>query len=270
MCVAPSFKSPEHTAPVADPMSIAILLNSYKSHILPAIRASYVRTIGAVAPDARLSFFEPANKNELPDPALFDLIVLGGANVDPRTSHPWILRIHDFLRHMVSHHPRKKVVGICWGHQTIARVFGGELADMDVPEMGVTSINLTDAGKNFFPHASPSGVLRIQQHHRREVAAAGKDFLQLAQGNQILINESNTILTFQGHPEKDAQTARLRMNDAIRWFGFDALDEKAWAKLEERLVMEHEGAAIWDRIFKWVRESDNQAAASPVGRQLKM
>jgi glucosinolate gamma-glutamyl hydrolase len=123
--------------PTLQPLSIAILLNSYRSKILPAIQASYVRAIGAVAPDARLTFFEPANKPEedLPDPALFDLIVFGGANVDARKSHMWILRIHHFLLRLVLCYPSQKILGLCWGHQTIARVFGGKIADMKVPEV---------------------------------------------------------------------------------------------------------------------------------------
>lgn len=238
-----------------EPLNIAILLNSYRSKILPAIQASYIRTIRSVAPDAKLTFFEPANTGQFPDPKLFDLIVFGGGNVDARKSHPWILNVHGFLRDLVYRYPEKKVLGICWGHQTIARVFDGELEDMDEPEMGVTSINLTESGLRFFPHAAAAGSMRIQQHHRREVkgSMAGKGFVSLAHGNQILLR-NNTILTFQGHPEKDAEAAAFRMSDSSRWFGFSSSDEKAWTKLKSQIEMEHEGPVIWKRIFNWVRE----------------
>ncbi|KAI1393817.1 class I glutamine amidotransferase-like protein [Hypoxylon trugodes] len=242
--------------PQQQPIRIAILLNSYRSRLLPAIRASYERTIGAVAPDARLAFYEPANKSgEFPDPECFDLIVFGGSNVDPRKSHGWILDVHDFLRRLVTQYPGKKVLGICWGHQTITRVFGGTVVDAACPEMGVATVNLTAAGREFFPEAATLGSFRLQQHHRREVAEAPTTFTQLAQGNQCLLSESNTILTFQGHPEKDSKTARLRIHDSLRWFGFDeALDEKAWAKLQELMDMEHDGPAVWRRILDWVWE----------------
>ncbi|KAK9414100.1 putative Glutamine amidotransferase domain-containing protein [Seiridium unicorne] len=248
--------SADFAVPALQPLRIAILLNSYRSKFLPAIQASYVRTISAVAPDAKLTFFEPANRpeEELPDPTFYDLIVFGGANVDARKSHMWILRIHHFLLRLVLCYPTQKILGICWGHQTIARVFGGKIADMDVPEMGVTPINLTDAGMDFFPHAPTTGSLLIQQHHRREVAEPGQGFFQLARENQVLMNERGTILTFQGHPEKDAETARLRMHDSTRWFGFSDMDEKHWAQLDAQIELEHEGHIIWQRILEWARE----------------
>ncbi|KAK8064686.1 Class I glutamine amidotransferase-like protein [Apiospora phragmitis] len=232
------------------PLRIAVCLNSYNSRFLPAVQASY-----------------SANKGDFPEPVLFDLIVLAGANVDARASWDFILKIHNFIRTVVAQYPDKKVVGICWGHQTISRVFGADIVNMDVPEMGVTSINLTEEGRKFFPHAAATGVLRLQQHHRREVTAAPAKFAPLAQGSQIFLNDNNTILTFQGHPEKDAQTARLRLqHDTPRWFGFDAAaDEKAWARLEARIGTAHDGDAVWGRVVQWVREPSRGLYAPRAG-----
>ena len=117
------------------PLNIAILLNSYRSRFIAAIRDSYVRTIGAVSPDSKLNFFYPVEKDDFPDPDEFDLIIIGGSNVDPRQNWPWMLRMHAFILDLVKNYPRKKVCGICWGHQTIARVFGGDIAEMAVPEV---------------------------------------------------------------------------------------------------------------------------------------
>ncbi|TGJ82300.1 hypothetical protein E0Z10_g6482 [Xylaria hypoxylon] len=243
-------------APGTAPLRIAVLLNSYRSRLLPAIRGSYRRTIGAVAPHAQLAFYEPANRpGEFPNPDYFDLILLGGSNVDPRKRHPWILEIHDFVRRLVRDYPQKKLVGICWGHQTISSVFGGRVVDAAVPEMGVASVNLTTQGRDFFHEAAALKSFKLQQHHRREVAVAPHGFTPLAYSNQCFLSGSNTILTFQGHPEKDAETARLRLHDSVRWFGFDALsDEKAWARLEMQINTPHDGEMVWKRIFEWVRE----------------
>lgn len=120
--------------------------------------------------------------------------------------------------------------------------------------MGVASINLTKMGIEFFSQTTARGSLLVQQHHRRDVVEAGQGFFQLAENNQILINEKGTILTFQGHPEKDAQTARLRIGDAIKWYGFEREDDDAWEQLGARLELEHEGQTIWKQILEWARE----------------
>lgn len=119
----------------APPLDIAILLNSYRSPVIEEVRQSYVRTIGAISPKSRLSFFYPVERDELPDPEDFDLIVLGGSNVDPRNSHQTILHVHQFVRKLTTDYPHKKLCGICWGHQTISLVFGGEVVDMVIPEV---------------------------------------------------------------------------------------------------------------------------------------
>ncbi|KAJ9136818.1 Class I glutamine amidotransferase-like protein [Pleurostoma richardsiae] len=236
-------------------LSIAVLLNSYRSPFIAAIRDSYVRAIGSVSPESRLAFFYPVERDgDFPDPREFDLIVVGGGNLDPRRDSSCIRSVHDFIRETVRAHPGKKLCGICWGHQTIARVFGGVVADMEVPELGVTEVALTAAGHKFFPAPAGRAFLRVQQHHRREVAVAPAGFVELARGRQCLLNWGNTILTFQGHPEKDAETAKLRLADSERWFGTCLGDEVALEKLRGSMEVEHDGRWIWERVLQWARE----------------
>ncbi|KAK5659610.1 hypothetical protein OQA88_814 [Cercophora sp. LCS_1] len=118
------------------PLAIAILLNSYKSPHIHTIRDSYTRTLHSVDPTLSLTFFYPADHpfTPLPDPSLFDLIIIGGGNADPRKTHPWILRVHAFILETIATYPLKKMVGICWGHQTISLLFGAEIVDMATPE----------------------------------------------------------------------------------------------------------------------------------------
>lgn len=124
-------------SPTGDqPPRVAILLNSYRSPFITEIRDSYVRCIGAVRSDAKLAFFYPADKpGDFPDPAAFDLIIIGGGNADPRKKHKWILRVHQFILDVITNYPGKKLCGICWGHQTISMLFGAEVVDMETPEV---------------------------------------------------------------------------------------------------------------------------------------
>jgi len=61
-------------------------------------------------------------------------------------------------------------------------------------------------------------------------------------------------LTFQGHPEKDAQCAKMRLYDAVRWFGVDPNDRETLKKYEEAMELPHDGREIWVRVLEWVRE----------------
>ena len=81
-----------------------------------------------------------------------------------------------------------------------------------------------------------------------------KGFTELAHQRQCLVNEENTILTFQGHPEKDAQTARLRIADSERWFGTSLQDHHAVTCFVTALEREDDGKEIWRRILVWATE----------------
>lgn len=137
-------------------------------------------------------------------------------------------------------------------------------------QMGVATVHLTDDGMHFFSEVGTLGSFRLQQHHRREVSKPAPGFITLAEGNQCFLSEDNMILSFQGHPEKDAETAKLRMHDSLRWFGFDAVDEKAWAKLQQLMDLEHDGEMVWRRILAWVEEPSKIPDMVTTGRSLKM
>ncbi|KAK0639642.1 class I glutamine amidotransferase-like protein [Cercophora newfieldiana] len=240
-------------------MRIAILLNSYKSPFITEIRDSYIRTLSQLdnTHTLNLSFFYPADDpTSFPDPALFDLIVIGGGNADPRKRHPWILRVHRFILELVERWPGKKLCGICWGHQTISLLFGGEIVDMDAPEMGVTEAKLTTAGARFMEgRPRKDGLVRLQQHHRRRVGKAPRGFTELLAGNQAFLSHNRAILTFQGHPEKDALAAKVRIRDAARWYGTDMADQRAVGELLCRMEVQHDGREVWERVLQWARET---------------
>ena len=72
--------------------------------------------------------------------------------------------------------------------------------------------------------------------------------------HQCFINNANTILTFQGHPEKDAKTALLRLNDAKRWYGIDVGDAALRERVQKRIELPHDGDVIWRRVVEWALE----------------
>lgn len=133
-------------------------------------------------------------------------------------------------------------------------------------QLGVTEVKLTPDGQRFFlPGAKGrTKFLRLQQHHRREVSRMPSGFISLLEDNQCFINERGTILTFQGHPEKDSETAKLRIHDIERWFQLNIQDQSVVSEFMSRMELEDDGASIWRQVLEWAAETqsiDGQFAA---------
>ena len=234
-------------------ISIAILMNgfpieiqdSFISAITIASKAMFIPT------DTTIDFFDAVvTQEEYPDPEKYDLIVLGGGTADPMGSDPWVLSLQDFLRTTVDCYPAQKIVGLGWGHQAICVAFGGATGYMAAAEIGVTRTDWNEEGRKMFPG---SIKLYLHEFHRREIKYPAKGFVPLAEGNKAFINATNTILTFQGHPELNA--------DSAKWLWatnppYMEISEEQQAALASSTYLDsvHHGIWIWRRILTWVGE----------------
>ncbi|KAH8110957.1 class I glutamine amidotransferase-like protein [Phellopilus nigrolimitatus] len=130
---------------------------------------------------------------------------------------PWIDKLTAWVAETAKTRPEIKLIGICFGHQIIARALGGECVPNGGKwEIGTTEIDLTDVGKEVFKTGKPS--IAIQQMHRDHVPAVPPSFhslgstpispvhglvLPYVSGPPSKISDPANIhiLTVQGHPE---------------------------------------------------------------------
>jgi len=110
-------------------------------------------------------------------------------------SDPWVLKLQEYLRRTVKEFPKQKIVGICWGHQTICVAFGGTVRKMAAAEIGVTPIQLTDDGLKMFPIAN-GRQMRIHEFHAREIAFPAKGFRPLCTRKPIFLERHEHDLDF--------------------------------------------------------------------------
>lgn len=124
------------------------------------------------------------------------------------------------------------------------------MKSMETAEIGVHQIELNEQGKNIFPFAA-DGFLRIHEYHRREVGTPPNGFTSLAGGNQIFLNDANTIMTFQGHPEMTENIANMMFEKIPAYMG---VREEERGAIVEKMSLAHDGMMIWKRILEWVKE----------------
>jgi hypothetical protein len=120
------------TMTVSTPFKAAVLVNSI-SALDHAFRDAFQECIKSACPGAQVDFFDPIEAQIYPEPAQYELIILsGGGTADPMAKDiPWVLKMQEFLRTTVEKCPKQKIVGICWGHETINIAFGGMVGPMD-------------------------------------------------------------------------------------------------------------------------------------------
>jgi GMP synthase-like glutamine amidotransferase len=100
--------------------------------------------------DLRLNTYSLTKKHNLfPDPADFQAIVISGSMSDISNKYlldtPWMKSLLSFIRDA---HEELPMLGICFGHQAIARAFDSHLEDLHVPEEGFYPVSLTTHAKN--------------------------------------------------------------------------------------------------------------------------
>lgn len=99
-------------------------------------------------------------------PAMYILLPANSAYDD---TVPWIPVLISFLDGLIKNHPKVRICGqfphtsrilypslkylfegICFGHQILGRVLGGECVHSGKWEIGPTSVELTDLGRSIF------------------------------------------------------------------------------------------------------------------------
>lgn len=150
-------------------------------------------------------------------------------------NEPWIIALIDYL-HDFFRNCSKPVVGICFGHQIIARTLGGVVeVSPGGWENSVTKIDLSEAGRQFFgvpsivsnfhtllyllliprffrSRLTPMNPQSMHQTHRDAVTRLPRGVSSIGGSDRCGVHgmyQPGRILSFQGHPEFDEETMSL-------------------------------------------------------------
>jgi len=193
------------------------------------VRLVQIRTRPAVLAEERRSFLarttlderQLAVTNALTDPLAatlldgVDAVLIGGAGAYSVTkTYDWTPGLVD-LCHACAER-RVPLFGSCWGHQFIARAFGGEVVnDPDRAEMGTHTVELTEAGRRDPLFGTLPATFGTQMGHQDRVARLPEGTTELATNGrapfQAFCLDGLPIYGTQFHSELDAETERQRL-----------------------------------------------------------
>lgn len=151
-------------------------------------------------------------------PALLDdvdALMIGGAGAFSVTeTYAWTQSLIDVCRACADR--EVPLFGSCWGHQFIARAFGGEVIhDPERSEMGTVEVALTTLGTTDALLGTLPDRFETQAGHQDRVSVLPPGASELAANatapNQAFRMDGTGIYGTQFHSELDAETERQRL-----------------------------------------------------------
>ncbi len=128
-----------------------------------------------------------------------DAYIISGSPKSVYESHDWIDKLEDFIRQLDS--AKKKLIGICFGHQLIAQALGGKVEKSD-KGWGVGLYENQIIEQSWM--SQPSESITLLASHQDQVITPpqhAKTIGQSAFCPHYMLQIEQHILTVQGHPE---------------------------------------------------------------------
>lgn len=160
-----------------------------------------------------------------------DGYLITGSAVSVYEELDWLKELGEFIKKL--HRHKKKIIGVCFGHQLIAHVLGGKTEASDKGwGIGVRSFQLNEAGKAF---TKKTGSFNLFCSHKDQVIVPAKGSKILASSKFCpfgMLTIDDHIFTFQGHIEMPIEYTHQLMNMRREKYG-EPLYKDAKATLTE-------------------------------------
>ena len=160
----------------------------------------FITLLGRLDPAIEFSVYDVEQGEYPADIDEVDAYLITGSKSSVYDDKPWIRALEDFVREL--HARRKKLVGICFGHQLVAQALGGRTEKSDKGwGQGVHTHTFT--GSPVW-HDGGSLAFNVLVSHQDQVVENAEGAEVLASSDfceNAVCQIGNHILTFQGHPE---------------------------------------------------------------------
>ncbi len=138
----------------------------------------------------------------------------------------WIHELEALVRRLVAE--RRKLVGICFGHQMVAQAMGGTVERAEVGwGVGVKSFDVVDPTAWAGVDATPVDRFTLLMSHRDQVTRLPRDAELLATSGYCPVGAyriGDHVLCVQGHPEWVPELSRILMERRRSTIGDPVVD----------------------------------------------
>lgn len=139
----------------------------------------------------------------LPETLTCDAYLITGCKLSVYDDLDWIRDLADFVGRAIA--DKRKILGICFGHQLIAHFFGGYVAPAPVGwAVGVQTSDLIKTHPWMEVSGKPPEQLRLVSSHKDQVERLPEGAEVFARSDFCPISGftlGDDVLTIQGHPE---------------------------------------------------------------------
>jgi len=159
-----------------------------------------------------IPYHPPKKQNDFPDLADFQALVISGSMSDISNQHllktEWMNRLLDFIR---DSHDELPMLGICFGHQAVARAFDSHLEDLRLPEEGFYPLTLTKEAKHDPLFTNMPDKFMALFSHSQYIPALPRDGVRLVMGDSPSVQAfrvGSMTWGLQFHPDFAPETVR--------------------------------------------------------------
>jgi len=172
--------------------------------------------------------------------------VITGSPKSCYDSDPWIQQLIEFTQS--SYKSKKKLLGLCFGHQLIAKALGGNVEKSNKGwGVGIREFNIL---KNNDWMSPPLKSCSLLFSHQDQVIALPPDSTLLARDEfcpHQMFCISDHIFCIQGHPEFTNAYARQRLDSRRQIIG-----ERAYQQAIESLTKNSDAHIVWQWINQFL------------------
>jgi GMP synthase-like glutamine amidotransferase len=168
----------------------------------------------------------------------YDAILVTGSPCSVHDEHDWIARLMELVRH--ANERRKRIIGSCFGHQLIARAFGGEVGHNENGwAIGNIEVHIDGEFDWMQPRASSTGLYHFNQERVTRLPQGAIAYARTDDYDDYGYTLGDNIFCFQGHPEQPHRAMVNFLNTT------DNLSSEERSRAEHYIATGTPDAHIW-------------------------